>query len=222
MNRLFILLSFLIVLSLACAVPSLNSAALEQSLPPGSVLFQDDFSQPASGFNHFMTAEGVMDYDSGGYRILVNSLQTNFWATPRKNFTDARMEVDLGKLGGPDENRIGLLCRLTKHDNDDGSDYYFFLISSDGYYGIGIYYGGHGILLGQSQMLASESIKKGLAVNHLRADCAGNMLAFYVNGYQVATAQDTILKSGDVGLLAGAFAQPGVDVIFDNFVVVRP
>ena len=26
----------------------------------------------------------------------------------------------------------------------------------------------------------------------------------------------------DVGLLAGTFAQPGVDVIFDNFVVLQP
>jgi hypothetical protein len=30
------------------------------------------------------------------------------------------------------------------------------------------------------------------------------------------------LKHGDVGLLAGTFAHPGVDVIFDNFVVMKP
>jgi hypothetical protein len=202
------------MLSLACATTPLTSA--EQSLPPGSVLFQDDFSRPTTGFDHFMAAEGIMDYDSGGYRILVNAQQTNFWATPRRNFTDVRMEVDTGKLGGPDENRIGLLCRYT--DNN----YYFFLITSDGYYGIGIYYEGKAILLGQNEMWANENIKKGLAVNHLRADCAGSMLTFYVNGFQVAAAQDSILKSGDVGLLAGTFNQPGVDVVFDNFVVLKP
>ena len=216
MKRLFIILPFLLVLSLACAIPSLNSAPQEQSLPSGSVLFVDDFSNPASGFDHFMTAEGIMDYDSGGYRILVNSLQTNFWATPRKDFSDVSMEVDIGKLGGPDENRIGLLCRFSNNN------YYFFLVTSDGYYGIGIYFNGQAILLGQNELQANENIKKGLAVNHLRADCAGNMLTFYVNGVQVTSIQDGTLLSGDVGLLAGTFAESGVDIIFDNFMVLKP
>jgi hypothetical protein len=34
--------------------------------------------------------------------------------------------------------------------------------------------------------------------------------------------KDTALKTGDIGLLAGTFAQSGVDVIFDNFVVLKP
>lgn len=216
MNRFFAALSLLITLTLACAVPSLDAISKDPPVPSGSVLFQDDFSQPLSGFNHFMTAEGIMDYDSGGYRILVNGLQTNFWATPRKNFADVRMEVDTGKLGGPDENRIGLLCRYV--DNN----YYFFLISSDGYYGIGVYYTGQAILLGQSEMQPHDSIKQGLAVNHLRADCVGNTLSLYVNGYLVAAAQNDVLTSGDVGLLAGSFSQSGVDVVFDNFVVLKP
>ena len=96
------------------------------------------------------------------------------------------------------------------------------MITSDGYYGIGIYTGGQGVLLGQSEMQASDNINKGLAVNHLRADCAGDTLTFYVNGTQVVSAKDARLKSGDVGLLAGTFAQPGVDVIFDNFVALKP
>ncbi len=163
-----------------------------------------------------MTPEGTMDYDGGGYRLLVNSANTNFWSTPHKNFADVRMEVDSGKLGGPDENRIGLVCRFT------GSDYYFFLISSDGYYGVGIYKGGQALLLGQSEMQSNDHIKTGMAVNHLRADCAGGTLAFFVNGFQIASVQDATLKSGDVGLLAGTFSASGVDVIFDNFVALKP
>jgi len=163
-----------------------------------------------------MTAEGTIDYDGGGYRLLVNSLNTNFWSTPHKNFADVRLEVDAGKLGGPDENRIGLICRY------NGNDYYFFIMSSDGYFGIGLYSASTAVLLGQSEMQSSTDIRTGLAVNHLRADCAGDVLTFYVNGFQVATARNDALKSGDIGLLAGTFSQPGVDVIFDNFVVLKP
>lgn len=157
-----------------------------------------------------------MDYYSGGYRMLVNALQTNFWATPRRNFSDVRVEVDTGKLAGPDENRIGVLCRY------DGKDYYFFIITSDGYYGMGLFQNGQATLLGQSEMLPSASINKGLAINHLRADCTGNAFTFYVNGTQIAQVQDSTLASGDIGIIAGTFGAPGVDIIFDNFVVLQP
>lgn len=187
-----------------------------QALPSGSVLFQDDFASASTGWDRMLVQEGVMDYDGGGYRILVNALQTNFWSTPNKNFTDVRLEVDTGKLAGPDENRIGLLCRF------NGKDYYFFIITSDGFYGIGLFKDGQAVLLGQSEMLSSANINKGLAINHLRADCIGQTLTFYVNGFQIAQAQDATLTSGDIGMLAGTFAAPGVDIIFDNFVALQP
>ena len=157
-----------------------------------------------------------MDYDGSGYRFLVNALQANFWSTPGKSFKDVRVEVDVAKLSGPDENRIGLLCRFVENN------YYFFMVSSDGYYTIGKYIGGNAIQLGQSEMEFNEAIHQGLAVNHLRADCKGSTLIFFVNGTPVAKAEDADLAEGDVGLLAGTFAQPGVDVIFDNFVVLQP
>jgi hypothetical protein len=216
MNRIKISLLLLAFLSFACAYSSSAPAALPTPLPSGAVLFQDDFSNPASGWDRLLVAEGVMDYDGGGYRILVNTQEMNFWATPRKDFSDARIEVDAGKLAGPDENRIGLVCRF------NGSDYYFFIMSSDGFYGIGIFSGGQAALLGQGEMLSSTSIQQGVAVNHLRADCVGDQLTFYVNGFQLAQAQDATLTTGDIGLLAGTFATPGVDVVFDNFVVFQP
>lgn len=214
MNRIKLFFVFAIFLS-ACSALSPNTGQ-PQSSPSGSVLFQDDFAQQATGWDRMLVPEGVMDYDSGGYRILVNALQTNFWSTPSKNFTDTRIEVDTGKLAGPDENRIGLLCRF------NGKDYYFFIITSDGFYGLGLFKDGQATLLGQSEMQSSSNIKTGLAVNHLRADCAGNTLTFYVNGFQIAQAQDSTLTSGDVGIIAGTFATPGVDIIFDNFVVLAP
>ncbi|MBI5963717.1 MAG: hypothetical protein HY863_09605 [Chloroflexi bacterium] len=217
MNRLLILFTLLIVLSFACSTtPATPVPPQDQGVPSGSVLFQDDFAKPVSGWDRFSTAEGTMDYDAGGYRLLVNNLQTNALSTPHRNFADVRMEVDSGKLGGPDENRIGLICRYTS------SDYYFFMLTSDGFYGIGIFSGGKAQLLGQSEMKADSNIKTGMAVNHIRADCVGDTLSFYINGFPVATAKDTTLTAGDVGLLAGTFAQPGVDVVFDNFVVLKP
>jgi hypothetical protein len=218
MNRIPLFLILLTVLMLSCVLPGAATPAApqDQGVASGAVLFQDDFSQPITGWDRFQADGGIMDYDGGGYRFLVNDLNTNFWSTPHKNYADVRLEVDTGKLAGPDENRIGLICRYT------GTDYYFFLISSDGYYGIGIFSGGKAALLGQSEMQASTNVNTGLAINHLRADCAGDRLTLFVNGFVIASAQDGTLKSGDVGLLAGTFGQPGVDVVFDNFVVLKP
>jgi len=209
-----VLLFVLALTAFACAAPSL---ALPTAVPPaGTTLFKDDFSAPTSGWDRTKFAEGIMDYDGGGYRILVNALQANFWSTPHKDFADVRIEVDAGKLAGPDENRIGLICRYNV------SDYYFFIISSDGYYGLGIFTKGKAALLGQSQMQFSDKINQGTAINHLRADCNGNTLTFFANGTQLAQVHDSTLTHGDCGLLAGTFNKPGVDIVFDNFLVVKP
>jgi hypothetical protein len=203
-----------LLLALALAAPACSTRTSAAGSSPA--LFEDDFASPATGWDRLQAAEGIMDYDGGGYRILVNALQVNFWSTPRKPFADVRLEVDAGKLAGPDENRIGLICRYT------GEDYYFLIMTSDGYYGIGIYQDGRADLLGQNAMQPGPGIRTGLAVNHLRADCKGDLLALYANGQKLGEVHDPTLKDGDVGLLAGTFSQPGVDVIFDNFVVRKP
>ncbi len=187
-----------------------------QQTNPGETLFFDDFSDPSSGWERFTSAEGTMDYDGNGFRFLVNSLDTNFWSTPEGTYRDVRVEVDVAKINGPDENRIGLLCRYLQ------GNYYFFMVSSDGYYTIGKFLGGNVIQMGQSQMEFNPSIHTGLAINHLRGDCIGDRFTFYVNGSPVAQAQDPDLSEGGVGLLAGTFGQPGVDVLFDNFFVLQP
>lgn len=159
---------------------------------------------------------GIMDYDAGGYRILVTLPESNLWSTPGRRFADARIEVDAGKLGGPDANRIGLVCRA------EGDSHYFFIIGSDGYYGLGIFTNGKAALLGQSSMNASSAINLGTAINHLRMDCAGATLTGFVNGVQVAQVQDQSLREGEVGVLAGAFEDPGADIVFDHFIVLQP
>ena len=217
MNRYLSLLFVSMFLLSACAGSPAGSAQEPAApLPSGSVLFQDDFAQATTGWDRLLVTEGAMDYYSGGYRILVNALETNFWATPRRNFTDVRIEVDTGKMAGPDENRIGLLCRY------NGKDYYFFVMTSDGFYGVGLFKDGAATLLGQSELVSSTNINKGVAINHLRADCTGSTLTFFINGFQVSQVQDATLPAGDVGIFAGTFGTPGADVIFDNFVVLQP
>ena len=179
------------------------------------MLFEDEFNANTTGWDRFTNAGGIMDYFEGGYRILVMMPGMNYWSTPEKNYTDVRLEVDVLKIGGPDENRMGLMCRY------QSGNYYFFIISNDGYYAIGKFIGNLTLLLGQTEMQPNDLIQPDV-VNHLRADCIGDTLTFYVNFTEVASVQDDDLPSGDVGVLAGTFTEAGVDVSFDHFVVMQP
>ena len=208
-----LLSSFLFFIILASCSPS--SIPILPTANPGDILYQEEFDDNTSGWDRIANENGIMDYDGGGYRFLVSNPGYNLWTTPEKNFGDVRVEADVFRLTGPEENRMGVICRY------QNGDYYFFIISNDGYYAVGKYIGGQTLLLGQTEMQPTEFIQRD-AVNHLRADCIGDTLTFYVNYNQIASVQDTDFANGDVGLLAGAFTEPGVDVLFDHFMVLQP
>lgn len=208
----FFVLLFLLT-TLACSTAQMGEAVA----PSGGILFQDSFSNPQSGWGRLNQDAGVADYQNGAYHIYVKAPNVNLWAHPGMDFSTVRVEADIMTASGPQENRMGLICR-----HRDDSNFYYFVISADGYFGIGKVKAGKWSLLNGSQMQKSSLIHTGTQVNRLRADCIGNLLILYANGQVVGSAQDADFSDGDVGLLAGAFEVPGVDVYFDNFVVTKP
>ncbi len=209
----------LILICLAGLLAGCQSFIEQWNAPPsGTVLFQDGFSDQAGNWQTTADSEaGLATYDAGVFRFLVSRQNVDIWSTPGLDFEDVRIEVDAAHFGGPLENRMGLICRY-----QGPRDFYFFVISSDGYYAVGKVTQDVLSLLGQEQMQYSAAITTGMAINHLRADCVGDTLTFYVNNFPVALVHDSDHPGGDVGLLAGAFDQAGVDVIFDRFMVIRP
>jgi hypothetical protein len=214
--RLLLLFVLLVIPAIAC---QLATQLTDQISNSGDAVFRDDFSKPYSGWlrGTDLPNGGISDYADGRFRILVNESNYDYWSIPKLRFDDTRIEVDAIKLGGPEFNRFGLMCRY-----QDEKNYYFFIISSDGYYGVGMVKDDRISLIGMDEMLPSNAILAGTGLNHLRADCVGNEMTFFVNGQQVARVNDSQYTSGDVGILAGTFDEPGVDVVFDNFVVVKP
>jgi hypothetical protein len=183
----------------------------------GEVLFEDDFSDPTSGWDRIQDSDGKTDYIDGKYRILVNTPDTDVWANPGEKFSDVSIRVTAAKVGGTDNNDFGIICRYVDSDN-----FYFFVISSDGYYGIGKVKDGQFLMVNQQDMLPSEEIRKSGEANVIRADCVGSTLSLSVNEKVIDTQEDSDFKAGDVGLLAGTFAEAGVEVEFDDFEVKMP
>lgn len=183
----------------------------------GDVLFEEDFSTRENPWTHLMNEGGVMDYNAGGFRFYIREPNVNYWTTAGQNFADARVEVDALQYSGPQENRLGVICR-----HHDDHNFYFFVISTDGYYAIGKVKDGVQSLLGQNTMRYASAIQTGVAINHLRAECQGTTLRLYVNDSPVALVDDEDFTDGDVGLLAGTFDEGELDVLFDDFKVLQP
>ncbi len=207
----------LTVLLAGCSLPSLDQKA-NAAVQSGDILFKDDFSDPSSGWETWNEPSGSMvAYQNGGLRIYIAEKQYDFWSRPGKRVSDVRLEVDAIKLGGPDDNDFGLICRYQDRDN-----FYAFLASSDGYAGILKVKEGKYMVIGGPEMTYSDSIRRGAAQNQLRADCSGRTLNFYVNGQKVLEAMDQEFKTGEIGLIAGTGESAGADLYFDNFKAYKP
>ena len=214
-GRSLIAIIILLLVSLACQFPSVGSRIFGSKSEP-RIIFADDFQDTTSGWNRAVTASGISDYADGAYRIFVNEVYTDIWSARDLNESDLSIEVDALKVGGERNNRFGVICR------NNGNSFYTFLISSDGYYGIGKTIRSETSLIGMATMRPSEAINQGTALNRLRADCIGNNLAFYVNGELVNQVQDSEFTSGNIGLIAGSYDVPGTDILFDNIIVSVP
>ena len=133
MKPKFHFLAIFLVLTLAILACSLSSSDNYASPgteppsgkepPPADILFQDDFSDSSSGWDDYSSEEGSTEYSNGVYRIYVNAASSDYWANPGLSFKDTVTTVDATKVGGPDDNDFGLLCRYQDIDN-----YYFFII----------------------------------------------------------------------------------------------
>ena len=190
---------------------------LTPKVSPGEVLFQDDFSRPSSGWDRYEDEMYKSDYEDEMYIIKIQQQNTEAWALPGLSFEDVIINVESSKVAGPDDNVYGVICRY-----QDAENFTFFLISSDGYTGIGAYVNGQKELLSHSTLLPSDAVETDGGSNYLRAECVGEQLRLMVNGQLVAQSVTQNVIMGDVGLIAGSYEKSGVNIRFDNFSTVQP
>ncbi len=194
-------------------------SATEASTKAGTVLIQDDFSHPSSGWVARKTDYGEFAYLDGELRVLLNKADFNTYAIlPARKFSDGSVEVDARLVAGPANGVFGIICRAEANDGT-ASKAYVFAIRSDGVYTI---------LKRTSPtfwdaVVSGEkpgAIKPGHNTNRLRADCSGSSLTFYVNGEKLLETTDADFKSGQVGVVVTTQPKSApMDVRFDNFVV---
>jgi hypothetical protein len=200
----------------ACDVPM---RMRYQFNPPasGDLLLSDNFSEKST-WEVWSDTYSVVDYNSGGLRFFVNQPDFVYWSHPGDNFTDVKVVVEAVKISGPDDNSFGVMCRYKNRDN-----FYYAVISSDGYHGILKVLDGNHALISADQLQFSDVISQGnRQANQLMFECNGPNLALTVNDTRLAVAYDADLSWGSVGLIVGTYEEVGVDILFDDFEVLQP
>jgi serine/threonine protein kinase len=182
----------------------------------GSIVFQDNFTDPRSGWEVGDYEAGSVGYENGVYAVI--SLNNKaMWGVADQFLTDLIVEVDATQVSaGPENNNeYGVGCRV----QPDGDGHYLS-ISGDGFYSIWLNYGPDWVPL--VDWTSSDAIRRGNATNHIRAVCDGPTLSLFVNGQHMATVEDTTFAGGDIALSATSYEATATKIIFDNLVVYAP
>jgi hypothetical protein len=199
-------------------LPSASKKNVEESQHPGGIYFSDDFSSPPNGWGTIGCDGGEVDFNYGGLIIKVSSPNSLYWTVNAGNYVNTTIDVDAVLLDGPINDNFGVVCRFV-----DNGNFYGFLVTHDGYFGVFKMIDGKMVLTGNKTNLDySEVIRQGGVVNHITAECNESILKLTVNDALLSEIQDNSFSSGQIGLIAGAYGTAGVQVLFDNFKVTQP
>jgi tRNA A-37 threonylcarbamoyl transferase component Bud32 len=197
------------------ATPRLSDTPVPET---GGILFQDDFSDLASGWEVGRYEMGSVGYKDGTYFVISLGDGNTMWGVANASFDDIVIEVEAAPVSAPanDNNDYGVVCR----NQSDGQDGYYLLISGDGSYAI---------LKAEGEdfeplidWTSSAAINEGIATNYIRATCEGNYLALSVNGELLAEARDNTFSQGGIALTATSYEDEPTRVHFDNLTVYAP
>jgi hypothetical protein len=182
-----------------------------------ATLYQDDFSDPDSGWADTELDGGRVGYLDGFYYVSSLTKGTLIWVSAGVSLSDVVINVEATQAyAGPDsDNAYGVMCRV--QSNDDG---YLLRVSGDGYYSIHKRLGDEYVAL--VDWATSDVIGQGNSRNDIQAVCDGPRLALIVNGQWLAEASDSTFSEGDVGLVVSTYEEAATEVTFDNLVVTGP
>jgi hypothetical protein len=220
--RYRIYLSTALLIAITCIIGAHSAETLNVSdeqyaqvnqgeLVPGDLLYSEDFSSTKSGWPYASDEYFKKAFKNGAYHLTI--VPADYWnwvgGPSRLNFTDFILEVEATKEAGPDDNIFGLALRKI-----NGSNYYAFLLSSDGYYQVAKRENNSWPYV--SDWAKSSAIKTGNSTNLIRITGKGDELALYANGEKLADYNDSSFAYGGIGLYAGTQSEGNLTIGFDN------
>jgi len=156
---------------------------------------------------------------SNGELHIINYTKAEFveYTFPGINVGNVTLDVESYLAGGTDDNWISISCRL----NPETFDEYNVAYSSDGYYAAYAFIDDERDYFAEAT--ASSVIRQGIGEkNHMRLECAGDRIRFWINDVLLVDVRDDRLLTGDITLAVDALGEEFSDVVFDNLSVSAP
>jgi hypothetical protein len=242
--RRFLLLIGLIIGLLAAVQLSRAAAGWRFIVPDtaGTLLYATGFDAASDEWAEADDGRRVAQVRDGVLHLALEDATNSVYAPLRWVLHDFDLTVEATAVGGSDNNGFGVIFRQT-----DARNYYYFLISSDGYYQLSRVV--DDVARKMSNWIPSHAIQTGLdATNQVRIVAQGDQFEFYVNdeplamcipdspdaestfdefagecldGQMLTTFTDATLAYGRVGLIATSLDDP-TEITFDHLVIYSP
>ena len=98
-------------------VPEATQAAVKKTEGGLVLAYQDDFSNPSSGWDDAFDRYTTKQYGNNKYYIEVTTSNLVAWGLANRDVADFRLQVDAAQEDGPNNNGYGILFRLQDRDN---------------------------------------------------------------------------------------------------------
>ena len=187
----------------------------------GEILFQDDFSDPTSGWGAAVYEEGEAGYVEGAYRIFVKQAERLVFidldVSPRVQ--GLRLEFEATQLAGTSGDIVGARCYT-----DIGSDAGYIVGIAPAEQGYRVAFRGDDYRLLESSGERVDAVLPQGEENQLRVECVASpdapiVLTLGVNGETLVRAEDEETTRGfdGFGIIVDT-TEGGAEALFDDFV----
>ena len=183
-----------------------------------TILYQDDFTNPASGWSENKLNDYFVGYHEPEYyhfEITSPNDHETIFEPEKQSFSDATVEIKVftvsKKTAAEGDFRYGIALRRS------GDQYYAFTISprTKKWYVL------------KSSPSALEVLAEGIedsihdldAEDVLHVDALGSNFSFYINDHRVGQVTDSGYAAGEVGFYVETFDAPNVHIHFDQFTI---
>lgn len=173
--------------------------------------YEDNFSDPQSGWPIYEDNDFLLDYMNGEYRILSKTRNQIVAASPGFQADNFIANVSVHNAGST-YGTYGIMFNIA----EDWSHFYSFVIDPEGYFGIWRYSN----TLGWQLLFVNKSpyITTGTATNKLTIRREGTLIEVYANDQLMASLSDgSFVGKHYLGLVTTSYEQGNLDIHFDDF-----
>ena len=182
--------------------------------PEGDELLFDDFSDNRNNWFLSQFDAGWVDIVDKKLVINVDDENTYIYTTIPIDYDELIMVVDVDIRQAAGDGDLGFVCGY-----QDDENYFILEVTEDGFYKIWMLENDEAITLVEwtfSSMIPTSGPFT------MAAYCGYDGFALAVNDTLLADIDDYRYNGGSVGLFSGTWAQPNIQVGFDNFAVFGP